>query len=171
MDLTALSDMDWLFQDTHEENYFDDFLVNNEQHICKTSSLTLTDQSWPSTSQEPAAKYLSSRDRQRDWPLDGAIPTNGRLDIPKLGKNRSSLPNRPHASRVSSITEEGRKKLQGSISSLLEKPLWTAISLANLPSKEKLDHCIDLFFANFRPVVLHPQLCTYLPNLTKLNRL
>ncbi|KAI1612315.1 fungal-specific transcription factor domain-containing protein [Exophiala viscosa] len=145
--------MDWLFQDPHEENYFDDLLFNNEPQTCNTNSFTYSEQSWPSTSQEPAAKYLSSRDRQCDWPLDGATPTDRRLDIPKLGENRSSLPNRPCFSRASWITEDGRAKLQPSISCLLEKPLWSAISLANFPSKEKLDHCIDLFFANFRPVV------------------
>ncbi|KAK4945326.1 hypothetical protein LTR10_015485 [Elasticomyces elasticus] len=153
MDFAGLSDLDWLFQDTHEGTYFDDFLTNNEPQTCNTSSLAHSDQSWPSTSQEPAAKYLSSRDRQCDWPMDGAIPTDRRLDIPKLGKNHSSLPSRPYFFRVSSITEDDRSKLQGSISYLLEKPLWTAVSLANFPSKEKLDHCIDLFFANFRPVV------------------
>lgn len=152
MDFTGLSDLDWLFQDAQDGNYFDDFLVNNDPQSHDTSSVSQSCQTWPGTSQEPAAKYLSPGDRQGDWPLDGAIPLDRRLEIPALGKNRSSAPDRTSLFRGIQISEDIRSKLQGTIGSLLGKPLWTAVSLANFPTKETLDHCIDLFFANFHPV-------------------
>lgn len=100
--------------------------------------------------QEPPAKYNARHGPQLDnWLLS---VDNDTLVLPQLGgDNDKSLHLGSHF-QVPKVQEARRVDMQNCAQMMLERPLWKAVSLANLPSKAKMDHCIDLFFINFRPV-------------------
>lgn len=57
------------------------------------------------------------------------------------------------------ISSSTRELMQSWLRLPLEKGMWDNVSLSAFPSKEKLDHCIDLFFAQWDrhcPVVHRP---------------
>ncbi|KAF5235272.1 hypothetical protein FAUST_7165 [Fusarium austroamericanum] len=101
--------------------------------------------------QEPPAKYNARHGPQLDnWLLS---VDNDTLVLPQLGgDNDKSLHLGSHF-QVPKVQEARRVDMKNCAQMMLERPLWKAVSLANLPSKAKMDHCIDLFFINFRPPV------------------
>lgn len=127
--------------------------------------------------QDPPAKYKETGPQRESWFLNNNADVDGDgngeegggggggedgvtvplLNIPDLGgggdhRGRQARYRPGSFWQLERISETERIRIQQSIRSSIERPLWTAVSMANFPSREKLDHCIDLFFANWRPV-------------------
>ncbi|KEF51214.1 uncharacterized protein A1O9_12717 [Exophiala aquamarina CBS 119918] len=84
------------------------------------------------------------------WPMEWHASTEQRLVLPSLGQSSDGqLIEFGSFYSLSPITETTRATMSGSIRIPLQRIPWQAVSLANFPSKEKLDHCIDLYFRHF----------------------
>lgn len=107
--------------------------------------------------QEPASKYKESAIQQEGWLLDPPELAEQSLDVPGLGEQRVDQSVTGSYTQLRDITDDDRVRIQQTAKICLEEPIWAPISFAAFPSKEKLDHCIDLFFVNFQPVskILH----------------
>ncbi|KAL2678328.1 hypothetical protein Neosp_009073 [[Neocosmospora] mangrovei] len=118
-------------------------------------AFTPGNQHTPGNAQEPVAKYNTNEGPQQDgWLLDATEMTDTQsLKIPHLGGTKDNASQLGLHFRVPRVDESYRTSIMKSAEIALERPLWKAVSLANFPSKAKLDTCIDLFFVNFRPPV------------------
>ncbi|KIW19440.1 hypothetical protein PV08_00012 [Exophiala spinifera] len=103
--------------------------------------------------QNPAAMYHESEPAKENWLLNGTASAGCPSAIPQLSVIRVNPSQTGFYCQLERLTESDRARVQQSIRLALERPLWTPISLENFPSKETLDHCVDLFFANWNPIV------------------
>ena len=89
------------------------------------------------------------------WPMEWHAASNQRLTLPVLGLHPGdydiTLGSFYHLTHIS---EDARNRLLNSMRLPLERVPWQTVSLANFPSKEKLDHCLDMFFRHFDRVSL-----------------
>lgn len=106
--------------------------------------------------QEPAARYDSRHGLQNDfWLPDITAASRGEpLTIPLLGADNPELSDYGSFFQLKPVDDSVIQRLQGCTEFLLQGGPWTAASLANLPGKDKVDHCIDLFFLKFQPVII-----------------
>jgi hypothetical protein len=84
------------------------------------------------------------------WPLEWHAEGQQALDLPNLNDETNDRGATFYG--MKSLGDSFRKKIQEAIRLPLEHPPWRAVSLANFPSKTKLDRCIDLFFAHHNSV-------------------
>lgn len=81
------------------------------------------------------------------WPMEWHAASGQPLTLPILATVGEELDANPGSFyNIKNITDTERARMVNSIRLPLERPPWQTVSLANFPSKEKLDHCIDLFF-------------------------
>lgn len=147
------SDLDWIFQDVRGE-YLDTLSLPADCMLPDPIDFglaSLNPQRPCQNAQEPAASYQLTGSPQESWLLDRSIPASQLLELPELGSPNVKLRAGSYV-QLERITDCDRAKIQRSVMHFLERPIWKPLSLATFPSKEKLDHCIDLFFANFHPV-------------------
>lgn len=93
---------------------------------------------------------LASED---SWLVDWtSVPKQGLL-LPRLGGDDAELLPTSYVS-TGSITPAIRIKLLDHVRMPLERGPWAPVSLANFPSCQTLEHCIDMYFAHFHNVSL-----------------
>ncbi|KAL5083835.1 hypothetical protein Trisim1_000879 [Trichoderma cf. simile WF8] len=147
---------DWILRDAGDRMDFNALNFSPDRMLLDHATSPLfwsTYQSYQNTAQEPASKYKEPHAQQEAWLLDPHEPFERSLDIPSLGGQRTDLSKTGSYSQIRHLAEEDRDRIRRSAKACLEEPLWTAVSFSDFPSREKLDHCIDLFFTNFRPVL------------------
>ncbi|KAM0455074.1 hypothetical protein ACHAPV_007963 [Trichoderma viride] len=149
------ANIDWMLRDTGDIVDFntlgfstDHILVDHTSHL-----LWSTYQNPFNVAQEPASKYKESAIQQEGWLLDPPEVAEQSLDVPGLGEQRVDQSVTGSYTQLRDLTDDDRDRIQQAAKSCLEEPIWEPISFAAFPSKEKLDHCIDLFFVNFQPVL------------------
>lgn len=146
---------DWILRDAGDRMDFNALNFSPDRMLLDHATSPLfwsTYQSHQNTAQEPASKYKEANIQQEAWLLDSHEPFERSLDIPSLGGQRIDLSKTGSYSQLRHLTEEDRDRIRRSAKACLEEPLWAAVSFSDFPSREKIDHCIDLFFTNFRPV-------------------
>lgn len=154
-DNSEATQIDWILRDAggavdlNAINYSSDHMpVDHTSHL-----LWSTYQNPFNVAQEPASKYKESGIQQEGWLLDPAAEFAERsLDIPELGGRRIDSSKAGSYTQLRDLTDDDRDRIQQAAKACLEEPIWAPISFTAFPSKEKLDHCIDLFFVNFQPV-------------------
>lgn len=146
--------MDWILRDAGDRvdlnafNYSSDHIpVDHTSHL-----LWSTYQNPFNVAQEPASKYKENGLQQEAWLLDPPELAEQSLDIPGLGGHRTDQSKAASYTQLRDLTDDDRDRIQQAAKACLEDPIWAPISFTAFPSKEKLDHCIDLFFVNFQPV-------------------
>lgn len=91
------------------------------------------------------------------WPMEWHASSAQHLVLPTLGSVGEDFEvSSGSFYAVANITEQARARMENSIRLPLERTPWQTVSLAHFPSKEKLDHCIDLFFRHFDRVRITP---------------
>ncbi|KAH8129488.1 fungal-specific transcription factor domain-containing protein [Trichoderma asperelloides] len=147
--------MDWTLRDAGDRvdlnafNYSSDHIpVDHTSHL-----LWSTYQNPFNVAQEPASKYKENGLQQEAWLLDPPELAEQSLDIPGLGGHRTDQSKAASYTQLRDLTDDDRDRIQQAAKACLEDPIWAPISFTAFPSKEKLDHCIDLFFVNFQPVL------------------
>lgn len=148
------ANIDWMLRDVGDRVDFntlgfsaDNLPVDNTSHL-----LWSTYQNPFNVAQEPASKYKESAIQQEGWLLDPPELAEQSLDVPGLGERRVDQSMTGSYTQLRDLTDVDRDRIQQTAKACLEEPIWAPISFAAFPSKEKLDHCIDLFFVNFQPV-------------------
>lgn len=148
------ANIDWILRDAGDGVDFntlgfssDHLPVDHASH-----SLWSTYQNPFNVAQEPASKYKESAVQQEGWLLDPPELAEQSLDVPRLGGNRIDQSRTGSYTQLRDLTDDDRDRIQQAARACLEEPIWAPISFAAFPSKEKLNHCIDLFFVNFQPV-------------------
>lgn len=148
------ANIDWMLRDVGDRVDFntlgftaDHLPVDHTSHL-----LWSTYQNPFNVAQEPASKYKESAIQQEGWLLDPPEFTEQSLDVPGLGEQRVDKSMTGSYTQLRDLTDDDRDRIQQTAKTCLEEPIWAPISFAAFPSKEKLDHCIDLFFVNFQPV-------------------
>ncbi|EHK19348.1 uncharacterized protein TRIVIDRAFT_69340 [Trichoderma virens Gv29-8] len=151
---------DWVLRDVGDRVDFNALDFSPDRMLLDHTNSPLfwsTYQNYPNNAQEPASKYKEGNAQQEAWLLDPHEPSERSLDIPSLGGQRTDLSKAGSYSQLRHLTEEDRDRIQRSAKACLEEPLWATVSFSDFPSKEKLDHCIDLFFINFQPGEREPR--------------
>lgn len=137
--------LDWIFPDSTGHDFSGDPGFESSSNLADYMQIV------DKTAQEPAAKY-DSRSRPGDaWPLQWMGSSNQPLQIPAISQLQN-LSNRGSFYQIEPLTECGQQSMQNIIRAYLERSLWNTVSLANFPTNEQLDYCIDIFFARFNPV-------------------
>ncbi|KAH8816729.1 fungal-specific transcription factor domain-containing protein [Xylogone sp. PMI_703] len=80
------------------------------------------------------------------------------LVLPDLGSSDEQVPTMRYYF-ITPIRSSVRDRLLDTIRRPLQRGPWEEVSLVHFPSNEKLDHCIDLFFAHFNkflPIIHRP---------------
>ncbi|KAL9560682.1 hypothetical protein ACKAV7_015173 [Fusarium commune] len=146
---------DWIFSLFDPSSHLDTFSLPTDYQMLDEPVFPLAAQNSFPNAQEPSVKYSTRQGPHIDnWLLSTAETNcNQSLIIPQLGGDSDrSLQHGSHF-QMAKVGELQRSQLLNSTQTILERPLWKAVSLANFPSKAKLDHCIDLFFIHFRPPI------------------
>jgi hypothetical protein len=147
------ANIDWMLRDAVDPNtlgFSSDYTpVDHTSHL-----LWSTYQNPFNVAQEPASKYKESAIQQEGWLLDPPEVTEQSLDVPRLGGHPTGQPRTGSYTQLRDLTDADRDRIQQAAKACLEQPIWAPVSFAAFPDKEKLDHCIDLFFVNFQPVSL-----------------
>lgn len=87
------------------------------------------------------------------WPMEWhSGPTQRHLVLPSLGDESQNDNQCSRFFNVPRISSSTCVALQRCIQLPFNSNPWRSINLDRFPSKEKLDHCIDLYFAHFHPV-------------------
>ncbi|KAF5636967.1 cytochrome P450 monooxygenase [Fusarium tjaetaba] len=146
---------DWIFSIFDPCSHLDTFSFPADCEILDEPTLPLTAQNSSPNAQEPPVKYSAGQGPHLDnWLLSTAGTNDTQsLVIPQLGGNGDKSLRYGSHFQMPKVVEAQRSQLLDSAQAILERPLWKAVSLANFPSKAKLDHCIDLFFVHFRPPI------------------
>ncbi|KAH8815524.1 hypothetical protein F5884DRAFT_772680 [Xylogone sp. PMI_703] len=104
------------------------------------------------------SRYQHRRGSNGTWPVDWKAGPGRISTLPALGALDQDFKALKHFPTLS-ITESTIAGLQDSFNLHLAKSPWKPVSLAGFPSKEKIDHCIDMYFKYFDwilPVVHRP---------------
>ncbi|KAL5590251.1 hypothetical protein FOBRF1_013808 [Fusarium oxysporum] len=151
---------DWIFSVFDPYSHLDSFSIPSDCQmfdVTGSAAVMPPDSQLPSppNAQEPPVKYnIKPGPQQDNWLLSNTdVADNRSLIIPQLGGDSDRSTWLGLHFQLAKVDESHRAQLQRSAQMILERPLWRAVSLANFPSKAKLDHCIDLFFVNFRPPI------------------
>lgn len=147
------ANIDWMLRDAGDRVDFSTLGFSDHIPLDPTSHLLWSTYQNPfNVAQEPASKYKESAIQQEGWLLDPPELAEQSLDVPELGEHRIDQSMTGSYTQLRDLTDDDRDRIQQAAKSCLEEPIWAPISFAAFPSKEKLDHCIDLFFVNFQPV-------------------
>ncbi|PNP76440.1 hypothetical protein FNYG_10226 [Fusarium nygamai] len=146
---------DWIFSLFDPCSHLDNFSFPADCQILDEPTLPPTAQNSSPNAQEPPVKYSARQGPHLDNWLLSTAGTNytQSLIIPQLGGDSDKSLRYGSHFQMPKVVEAQRSQILNSAQTILERPLWKAVSLANFPSKAKLDHCIDLFFVHFRPPI------------------
>jgi hypothetical protein len=146
--------LDWLFSDTFNNVALaQPFATNEEQPIPSSvfdvpSSLSL--------STLPGSARRNSGGPDAPWPMAWNATPIQSFNLPPLGSQENYIKGPTYFS-LTPISASTRTTLLNYLRLALENALWQNVSLDAFPSQEKLDHCVDMFFAHFDRV-RHPML-------------
>jgi hypothetical protein len=157
-DYAQLSDvpgLDWLFDGFGSglDSSFSPF--SSQQHPGGTPSFNpywQDIQVRPLHAQAPAATYETGQSDRESWVIDSQSAHNHTLELPELGEGQLSTASQGSYFQLPKTSNSERLRIEKVIENYIQRPLWSRVSIANLPSPDKLDYCIDLFFAHFHPV-------------------
>lgn len=162
---------DWLFTQNKEdlslplgEGFCLNSLIDQEQasqaHV--TSGLLLPeDQSLvdpiddrESVSPELGVPTPQNRCNPDDpWPMEWyAAPSDQSIVLPVLGGSGNSIPDGSSYCQMTPMTDAAVDSVQKTLQMAVERTPGSPIRLGNFPSKEKIDHCIDRYFAHYHRV-------------------
>ncbi|KAG9502145.1 hypothetical protein J7337_004970 [Fusarium musae] len=146
---------DWIFSLFDPCSHLETFSLPADCQILDGSTLPVTAQNSSLNAQEPPVKYSAKQGPHLDNWLLSTSGTNytQSLIIPLFGGDSDRSLRYGSHFQMPKVEVAQRSQLLNSAQTILERPLWKAVSLANFPSKAKLDHCIDLFFVHFRPPI------------------
>jgi hypothetical protein len=135
-------------------------------HACELSSGST--KATTSQSQEPLAGLLipqpqATRSYGDPWPLETPRPPQRHITLPALGSDRPQHIPTDRYYHIKPTTDETWYALQRCLRSPFDYSSLQSLSLEYFPSKEKLDHCIDLYFTHFQPTLAIIHLPTFDP--------
>lgn len=119
-------------------------------------------------SEEPLGGLLvpqpqATRSYGDPWPLEAPRPPQRHTILPGLGlENQHHIPTDRYY-HIQPITNEVWNSLQRCICLPFDHNALQTLSIECFPSKEALDHCIDLYFAHFHPTLAIIHLPTFNP--------
>lgn len=87
------------------------------------------------------------------WPFDTPRPPQNHLSLPALGSNLQSSTTFSRFFDLMHLNDRTWYSLQRCLMLPFEHNPRQSLSLDQFPSKEKLDHCLDLYFAYFHPML------------------
>jgi hypothetical protein len=109
-----------------------------------TIALTPTDEHQPEDRGAP-------EDR---WPMEWhAVPVK-LLSLPRLGGGDEHLPPQSSHFNIPATTPLTKAHLLNTVQLPMQGSPWQTVSLAEFPTEQMLDHCIDLYFVHFDKVDL-----------------
>ncbi|KAH8816699.1 fungal-specific transcription factor domain-containing protein [Xylogone sp. PMI_703] len=171
------SSLDWMFRSALDNNFglqFPHMPDNNLIHIESVDELqenlqiqtTRNNTNDQNTVQQDSHKVMDALDfRPKNrcdpddpWPMEWYAASIHNSELPMLGHDGDSPFNGASYFGMDPITPITRGKMIDSIRLALERS-WPDINLTNFPSEEKLDHCVDLYFAHFHrtfPIIHQP---------------
>jgi hypothetical protein len=154
------SDLSWIFHPLHgsptapwdaNAQFFSQPITSDTETLLGSTNPQL-----PSpAAQEPASRYNEDQDTNENelHPALTAHEYTNRLVIPELGnpsKDNWILCQR--ALQLPQVQESDHTRIWNYVSQISRDSPWPSIVLEKLPGKATIDHCIDLFFLNFKPV-------------------
>ncbi|OAP56474.1 hypothetical protein AYL99_09653 [Fonsecaea erecta] len=87
------------------------------------------------------------------WPLDTPRPTQSHMALPALGNDNQDFRTFARFFSVTPVCDRTWHALRKCLMLPFEHNSIQTLNLDHFPSKEKLDHCIDLYFAYFHPTL------------------
>jgi hypothetical protein len=150
-----ISGLDWLFDgfESGLDSSFSPFA--SQQQPGGTPSLVpfwQDIQVRPLHAQAPAATYETGQSGSESWVTDSQSAHIHTLELPELGESQLSPASQGSYFQLPNTSNSERLRIERVVKNYIQRPLWSSVSIANLPSPDKLDYCIDLFFAHFHPV-------------------
>ncbi|KAF2846860.1 hypothetical protein T440DRAFT_404814 [Plenodomus tracheiphilus IPT5] len=84
------------------------------------------------------------------WPLESSRPPPKHICLPSIGSDQHDSNSRGRFNDLMAINDRTWHALQKCIRLPFEHNTLQSLNLDNFPSKEDLDHCIDLYFTRFQ---------------------
>ncbi|KAH7082309.1 hypothetical protein FB567DRAFT_630709 [Paraphoma chrysanthemicola] len=175
------SNLDWILENSGSEHSRTDmgFLNTLSSHDDPLSQLLLI--SAPQTASLPAMNTTSfdvqgdgtalggllvpqpqhTVDHGDPWPLENSGPPLKEIVLPSLGFDQVDARGRYH--NLMPINDRTWHALQKCLRLPFEQNTLQTLNLESFPPKEDLDHCIDLYFAHFHPMLSFIHLPTFDP--------
>ncbi|KAF2099256.1 hypothetical protein NA57DRAFT_55232 [Rhizodiscina lignyota] len=156
-------DLNWLFNNSPSDDLFGsspEFLANfqslpdlqDNPTATHFSSLDFKVERGPQND-EPKEKlkaFTSNIPAEDPWPMAwNAEPLPEGKPLPPLARPDEVPPRVTGSFQKRPILPQARDDIQRVLGSSLGRPPWGTVSLANFPTTEMLNYCIDLFFARF----------------------
>jgi hypothetical protein len=94
------------------------------------------------------------------WPMEWYATSLYNSELPFLGNPQDEEIDGSSFFGMIPVTDATRESLKDATRLPSRNPMWPEINLDKFPSKRKLDHCIDLYFAHFHRVSLKN--CTFI---------
>jgi hypothetical protein len=101
------------------------------------------------------------------WPMEWYAASLQDSELPMLGQPVEPGLNGSSFFGMETVTEDTRLKMKEAAMLASGSALWPALNLTHFPTKEKLDHCIDLYFAHSHRVSLTLIFCMRFISLLK----
>jgi hypothetical protein len=87
------------------------------------------------------------------WPMQWyAAPSDQTLTLPMLGESDNNIPRGSSYCQIVPMTDAAVHSLQKTLQMAVERTPGSPILLGQFPSREKIDHCIDRYFAHYHRV-------------------
>jgi hypothetical protein len=165
--------LDWMFRSVDDDSFSMPFAASasgnhpSEENMApfqvpprQHNARPISDDRAPQSDCDEAISQLelpSYRPRNRcdpddPWPMEWYAVDMQRSELPMLGRPEEPDPNAGSYFGMDPISSSTREKMKDTARLAFERTLWPSINLDNFPSRSKLDHCIDLYFAHFHPV-------------------
>jgi hypothetical protein len=100
------------------------------------------------------------------WPMEWYATSLYNSELPILGNPQDEEIDGSSFFGMIPVTDATIKRLKDATRLPSGSPMWPELNLDKFPSKRKLDHCIDLYFAHFHRVSLTN--CAPAPNKSEL---
>lgn len=88
------------------------------------------------------------------WPMEWYATSLHNSELPLLGNPQEEEIDGSSFFGMIPVTDATRESLKDATRLPSGSPMWPELNLDKFPSKRKLDHCIDLYFAHFHRVSL-----------------
>jgi hypothetical protein len=89
------------------------------------------------------------------WPMEWYATSLYNSELPLLGNSRQEeIDGSSFFGMIPDVPDATRESLKFATRLPSGSPMWPELNLDKFPSKQKLDHCNDLYFAHFHRVSL-----------------
>ena len=176
------SNLDWIVQEPNSDDFlsapdFFGILGFHENESTETRFTSVTQPVVPSARQSDAGDNDRDLDQEgtngsfpalgglltpqpqeagnsgEPWPLETPRPPQNHRSLPVLGSDAEEPNAMPRFYSVKTINDRTWHALRKCIMLPFEHNSLQSLDLACFPSKDKLDHCLDLYFAYFNPML------------------